>query len=624
MGKETMQRNKTKLRFKGVATIGKNIKTAAASFVKVIAGQQRQLITATDGSVYAVNSINQVRYWDPKKGVAHAKVLDRELNLTMASDGKGSDGVRAFTCTCSGCKEVILAESKMDHCILCASDIDDSEYEEVELDLPSNEELDALEEDEDEEADLDADLEDDGDALEDEDLEDEGEDFDSEEEGDDLEDEDDLLEDTDEIEESSASRRSKRTKAKKALAEDEEDEALEDEEIIGDELEEDEDDEEMDMEDDDEAGDDLGDVGFEDEPGIGDYLEDEDDEDIEVGDALEDEEDEEADLEVEEDDEGGDDLGEDEDLEDEEADLEDEDGDALEDEEAVLEDEDEDGDFYIDDEGSVNIDMVDGAEVEEGDECDVEYSASMNGNKRWIASVNGMPVAIATVATSGTNKDIFHTEKFGTVAKAVIEKSGIAGLKGIGFTSIVVAAPVRGLIQASVSAELSKTESVVAKQLKTLASDYQTAMGMAAAGINRGFFGDVVNPLKVRMWEELSSLGIPQPHRVIDRVFKETAEDFCRVLIEKASELQAKPEAVRAELSKAIIGSNYLAIAEDEELEDIEDDADDLGDAMANRIEAGSMPFGNAPPKRTQVEEANAVVAGDSFTDTLDTVFKSL
>ena len=593
---------KKKLSFKGVASIGRNLTVAAENFVKVIANKNRQLLVASNGSVIAVNAIPQVRFWDPVKGVSHASVLKKELNLTLASDGKGGDSVRAFTCTCTGCQEVILSETKLNHCILCASEIAPEEYEEVELDVPSNEELDALEEDEN----LDCEEEDD------DCLEEEEEEIEDEEEGDAFEDSEDVEEDDaefgDDLEEDEDIEVENEEEGDEL---EEEDDAVEDEELIGDELEEEE-------EDDLEIGDALEedeDIEIED-----DALEEDEDvevEDAEEGDALEDEDADEEEVEVGE----GDAL---EDDEDEIAEEDDEEGDALEEEEEVEADEEDEGDFFIDDEGDVNIDLVDGAELEEGDECDVEYSSAMSGNKRWIASVNGMPVAYATQATAGKNKDIFHTEAFGKVSKEVIAKAGLTGLKSLGFTNIVVQAPVKGLIQASVNAEISKAEAGVAKRLEALSSDYQTALGMAAAGINRGFFGDVVNPLKVRMWEELSSLGIPQPHRVIDRVFKETAEDFCRVLIEKASELQAKPAEIRAELSKAIIGANYVAVAEDdEEVDGVEDtEEESFNEEVANKIEASSMPFANRT--NNVVESASSVTNTDSFTQSLDSVFKTL
>jgi hypothetical protein len=571
-----------KLRFKGVATVGKNLKTATAAFLKVIIGNNRKMIVSSDRSVYAVNAMPSVKFWDPKKGVSHAGVLAKDFNLTLASDGNPGDTLKAYTVVCSGCKEVILTESKLKHCILCASEIEDSEYEDVELDLPPTEEIEDATN---------------GDFLEDDDDDEEIED----EDGDDLEDSDD-------------------------------DEEIEDED--GDDLEDSDDDDDAEVEED---GDFLEDDDDEEVEEDGDFLEDDDEDDIEVGDELEDDDDSDVENTDEDDLELGDDL---EDSDDNDEEVEDEDGDELEDEDCVddadcedqigdeideeeeqVDEDDEQGDLFIEDDGSINIDLVDGAELEDTDETDVEYSASIKGEKRWIVNVNGLPVAHLTETASGTNKDIFHTEKFGKVISQVVASEGLKGLKKLGFQSIIIAAPIKSLINTAVQTEISKHETEVSKQLKSLVSDFQTTLGMASVGINRGFFSDAVNPLKVRMWEELSSLGIPQPHRLIDRVFKETAEDFCKILIEKASELYAKPVEVRAELSKAIIGSNFISASEEEDEEEVETvDDNGLEESIANRIEASSIPFGT----RSIVEAASTTVKEDAFTSKLKTAFSSL
>ena len=602
-----------KFSFKGVAVVGKDLKTATASFLQVIVGENKQMIVAADGSAYAANSIPQVKFWDPSTGNAHAKVLAQEVNLTLASDGGHDDAVHAYTCVCSGCQETILAETKLGHCILCASEIEPEEYEDVELDLPetseiedaaalacdcadedcededceeqedeAGDEFDEEEQDEDEllegdelEEDEDEEFEEDGDELEeDEDLSE----FDDSEEGDELEEDDEDLSEFDDSESGDE------------LEDD--DEELEEEED-GDELEDDE--EALELEED---GDELEDEEFEVEDDGDEFDEElEDDGDIEIGDALEDDE-----------------------FEDEEE------GDEFDEEEEFNADEPAavdgaDGDFYVDDEGSVNIDLVDGAELEEGDECDVEFSASINGNKRWIASVNGLPVAFATEASAGENKDIFATQKFGKVVKEVLATSGLQGLRDIGFQSIVIAAPVKGLIRDAVNTEVASSEDRVTKQLKTLATDYVTCLGMASAGINRGFFTDGINPLKVRMWEELSAMGIPQPHRVIDRVFKETAEDYSRVLIEKANELYAKPREIRAELSKAIIGANYMAIADEEVVEEESPEAESVEESFARHIEQSSIPMNN---RNSMVETASDIAVENDYSSKLKNALSSL
>jgi len=636
---------KIKVKFRGVATVGRNLKTATASFLQVIIGKNRQMIVAADGSLYAVNKLHKVNFWDPSTGNTHAKVLAKDINLTLASDGQGSNGIHAYTAKCTACNEVVLAESKLKNCILCASEIDPEEYEDVELELPETSEIEQASSCEDApeiEADEDSEEEPDGDELEDDELELDDEDVEGA--GDALEDEDfckvpaadkgdkldedesdDVVVDDEEepIEETASANKKKvvkasakfkkvvvaaKAKTKKVVkaAEEEADPACEvEDEEPGDELGEDEEGEDFQVED---SGDELeGDDedGSEDFELEGDELNDEQ-EDIEIGDALEDE--------------GTEEPVEDEGTEGVEGDEIDEETELNEE---GAEGEDTDGDFFVDDEGSVNIDLVDGSEVEDDDECGVEFAASTNGNKRWIASVNGLPVAFATEATAGANKDIFATPSFGKVVTQVIAKSGLKGLKALGFQSIVISAPVKGLIQAAVAAEVTASEVKVEKQLKALASDFNTCLGMASVGINRGFFNDVINPLKLRMWEELSAMKIPQPHRVIDRVFKETSEDYSRVLIEKASELYGKAPEVRAELSKAIIGTSFVAVAEDEEpVEEVGAEGEDASteETFARHIEQSSLPVRNGGV----VTAATSVALADDFSSKLDAAFKGL
>ena len=616
-------------KFRGVSVMGRNLKTASASFLQVLVGQNRQMIMASDGSVLATNKIPMVRFYDPRSGVQRAKVLAKDVNLTLASDGGSNDSVKAYTVACPGCSETLLSENKLRHCLLCSTEIDPDGYEEVHLDLPDTEEIlaaaenldeedgqedgddycgDSFEEDDDDDDSSDDDDDDDDDSSDDEGED--GDDDDDDEEGAGEEEEGDAFEDGDDEDLDSL---------------DDEGDVFEEEDLepIGDEFDED------------------GDLEI-DETDMGDEFED-DDEDFEIGDAFEDDDDDEVNslddegdaFDDEDDIEIGDAFEEDEDdPSDEGTDLDDdddEDGDSF-DEELETSDEDQDGDFYVDSEGTVNIDLVDGAELEDGDVCDVEYSASMGGSKRWLVTVNSMPVAYATEDTVGKNKGIFHTRPFGKIVKTVLASSGLSGVKELGFQPIVVAAPVRGLIDNAVRAEVASTENRVAKQLKTMASDFSVSLGVAAAGINRGFFNGVVNPLKLRMWEELSAMKIPQPHRLIDRVFKETAEEYSRILIETAMDFQLKPKDVKVELSRAIAGSNYLTVAdsdveEDEKAIDVgldseveEDDDDSFEESFSKRLEASSMPLSN----RGVVEAASGVCDRDDYSNKLKVAFENL
>jgi len=102
-------------------------------------------------------------------------------------------------------------------------------------------------------------------------------------------------------------------------------------------------------------------------------------------------------------------------------------------------------------------------------------------------------------------------------------------------------------------------------------------------------------------------------------------------MIEKASELQAKPEDIRAELSKAIVGANYIAVAEEEEIEDEEVDGDEIGDeeddeqglgieeSMSRHLASKSNAFAS----KVVGEVQTAIASADGFDSKLDSVMSS-
>jgi hypothetical protein len=566
-------KQKTALKFRGVSAVGGTLNEAAVSFAQVIMGKSRQLIVSSDNGVYAVNPLADVQFFDPKLGVEHARVLKKELGLVLASDGEGGEGIRAYTAECSECAEVVLTEKKLENCLLCGSGIEAASYEQIELQMPSSEELQLAQ------ASNSGDLvvTESSDEDEDEDVEAEEDDSDEDEDAGDA-DEDDSDED-------------------EAADEDEGDEEVVTED------DEDADDEDADA---DVDGDTEDEVDEDDAEDVDSEEAGDDDADIELPDEDEDDAEEASDDEEVIEDDADEDLG----------DEDDADEDAGDDEE-VVEEASADDAYYINDEGSVDIDMVNDTLAEDGDVTSVEYSCSSTGAKRWIAAVGIQPVAYITEASAGNNKAIFHTEAFAKVANAVLASDGVKGLLGIGFTPFVIQAPIRSLIASQVEAETASVKADYRKQSEALAKDFSSAMCLAAAGINRGFFADVVNPLKVKMWQELSALGIPSPERIMDRCFKETAEAFCQTLVDKASELHAKPRAVRIELSQAIAGTNYMDVVESED-----EEPESVSEALASQMETTAVPFSSFSRGNHPLHEETA--SASSFDTDLGAVMKSL
>jgi hypothetical protein len=565
----------TQLKFRGVVAVGGSVEEAASIFAKVLAGKDRKLIVSSDNGLYAINANQGVKHFDPKLGVEHARVFNKEISLTLASDGDDKNqNVLAFLTECSTCNETVLAERKIEHCPLCAADLPADSYEKVQLDIPSSDEINEADD-----ADISADVPA-AEASDDTDAEEAGDESDIDLPEDDDEDGDDFAVAGDDD-----------------ADEEDEPEFEGDADIVADE--------------DDEAGDDAD--ADEDDAAADDQesLEESSDDDAEGDDDADDSDvaDDEAPADDADDSDAGDDDADDDDepVDDSDADDSAEAGDD------APEDSDE---YFINDEGAVNIDLLNDAAPEEGDAVDVEYSAAASGSKRWLVSVASIPVASITEESAGRNKGIFHTEAFAKVVNEVIAKDGLPALAGIGFSPIVISAPIRSLIADQVAVETSAVTKDYETKTSALAKDFQVSMGIASAGINRGFFSEIVNPIKARMWEELSRLSIPAPHRIIDRVFKDVGEEYSRVLIEKASELHGKSPEVRSELAKSIIGTNYLEVAE---ACDEDDSAADAAGAVADHIEATAMPFGNHVIRTA--EESSTT---DDFSSKLKSVMSSL
>jgi len=622
-----------KLKFRGTVAVGSTIEEAGHALLGILTGKKREFLVSSDDGLYAVNSLKGIKYFDPTKGVVTASILKRELNLELSSTGSDDNKLMALSATCPTCTEVMLSQKVLAHCLICASEIPEASFEETEITLPTQEEMDSAF------AEGDNFTEEETDALD--------------ESGDKKEcDEEEVKEDEEVGDECSASDKAPVKKVAKKLVikasetpeDDEEDD--EEEEEVGDECKASavapvkkvakkvaKKVEASDEEDDIEIEDVEGDTKSEDEEDVDDLElmeESADDDDLEIED---DEEGDEKASDDEEDDEEGDEKASDDEEDEDVEDVEGTGGDEKEEDEEIVDEEEtkEEGDFFINDEGNVDIDMLEDTEPEETDQVDVEYSASLGGAKRWIASVNKMPVAFIEQSAAGANSKIFHTESFGKVVKEVITASGLKGLKALGFSPVMVSAPIKGLISTQVQKEVSSVKKALDSKIKATASEFQTSLCIAAAGINRSFFADTVDPLKQQLWQELSAIGIPNPSRLLDRVFKEVGEDYCRVMIEKASELQAKPEDIRAELSKAIVGANYIAVAEEEEIEDEEVDGDEIGDeeddeqglgieeSMSRHLASKSNAFAS----KVVGEVQTAIASADGFDSKLDSVMSS-
>lgn len=193
------------------------------------------------------------------------------------------------------------------------------------------------------------------------------------------------------------------------------------------------------------------------------------------------------------------------------------------------------------------------------DNLDVSYSTAIRGKSAWTAYYNGKPVAIATAATVGKNASIFDTPNFGRVVLATAQHAGVkAALSELGFAAIKHSVSVSKEVDRMVARQVEEQRAALQAESAEFKERFIAAMATAAVGINRSFFAGVENPLKAALWNAMSAVGISNPETLIDNAFAAHAETFNKLVLDKASEILAKPSDVQEALAKTILDVNYM------------------------------------------------------------------
>ena len=226
---------------------------------------------------------------------------------------------------------------------------------------------------------------------------------------------------------------------------------------------------------------------------------------------------------------------------------------------------------------------------------------------RWYALVDNTPVAFATHHSAGRNSEIFHTDKFKIAASAVLSQGGVyRGLKEMGFSGINVKLPIKSVVENKIEAAKRSAMVSASNQLNEFRSGIYQALSTAAVGLNKGFFADTRSPLKVSLYNTLSSLGLQNAEHVIDEAFAKCGEDHHKVLMEKAIELVDMPEVAFNELSTAVASATYQRAA-----------TASVSSMVSSHLMGNNMPHATVP--QTQVS-----TSADSSDEAVSAQMKSV
>lgn len=225
----------------------------------------------------------------------------------------------------------------------------------------------------------------------------------------------------------------------------------------------------------------------------------------------------------------------------------------------------------VDIDDQINVDMLNGTIQANASpsarSVSLVYHPHEASGHRWYAFVDGMPVATARVQdVSGDKAEIFASETFRTATQRMMEQVGIKeGLTAMGFKPVMVAMPVRNVVNEHVGKATSGIQANANSQVESVKSDLKAALATAAVGINKGFFSKDTNYIKASLYDVLSSAGVRNAEVLIDNAFSESSDSYHKVLLNRAFDLLAKSVDARNEISTAVASASYQRAASTED-----------------------------------------------------------
>lgn len=255
------------------------------------------------------------------------------------------------------------------------------------------------------------------------------------------------------------------------------------------------------------------------------------------------------------------------------------------------------------------VDNIGASATVASNNVELVFAPSQNiGETKWYAVVNQAPVAVATMHSVGEEKSsIFTTDSFRRGTETLMAQMGVSeGLMNMGFKPMKIRLPVKNVVQSHVAQALASTQEEHKQRLESVSSDIRAALSTAAVGINKGFFSDITNPVKVDLYTVLSSAGVKNAEVLIDNAFANSADDYHRVLLAKAFDLMQKPVEARNEISQAVKTSAYQRVSSG---------SDSLSSSVSTRLSTigrnsnGTM-VASAMPSKQESNQLTSRIAG--------------
>jgi hypothetical protein len=164
-----------------------------------------------------------------------------------------------------------------------------------------------------------------------------------------------------------------------------------------------------------------------------------------------------------------------------------------------------------------------------------------------------------------------------TTAFATDTQSEVA--KAFGLESIVLQVDIGQHTQRAIKREVAKARRAAETASASTGQTMRQCVSTAMAGVTKGVI-KVGNPLLEGFVEELSSLGVANARRVVNKVFREHADDFVSTVMTAAESLRGESVDARNAKAQLITEASFQSSHDDE---------DDEADVFARRLEESNV-----------------------------------
>lgn len=234
--------------------------------------------------------------------------------------------------------------------------------------------------------------------------------------------------------------------------------------------------------------------------------------------------------------------------------------------------------------------------------------AFVKANGRLVAMKGHVAIATLSPTSKTPNAKLIDSKALQAAAKHSVSTEGLrAGLTSIGFSLVKVPVTSKATLERRVQEITAKAAAVDAVQQKAFAQ----AFALAAAGLNRGQWKGVGNPLRAAMETELARAGVEHPRRVVSSVFDAAGLSYAETLLATSNRLVKMSASARAELSEVL---NMTSNVSPEDEHDAESDSDVDQSTVESRFAKGGKLTATVSPRLNSsapsVSAASAILAG--------------